>query len=278
MGRHAVVPVGADVLERITGAAAGNPLALVELAAGRRRGDPLAIGTTTGSGYARWLEGLAPDARRTLALAAAEDTGRLAWMEAAANALGLDLADLEAGERAGLVQVAYGALTWRHPLARSAAYQAVDPDERRAAHAALAAVLPDAEPDRRAWHRAAAAFGADEPAAAALDGAAARARARSAYATAATASERAARLSPDDADRARRLVAAAEAAWLGGQPARAEPALIEARGLEPGPRLRGEIDHLLGEIAIRTGAVMDGHATLVAGAEAMARTIPPRRS
>ncbi len=129
-----------------------------------------------------------------LALAAAADAGRLAWVDAAASELGLDLSALEEGERIGLITCSFGELAWRHPLVRSAAYRGVSPDERRSMHAALARALPDAEADRRAWHRAAAALGPDEGAAAGLERAAERARGRSAYAAAATAAERAADL------------------------------------------------------------------------------------
>ncbi len=80
--------------------------------------------------------------------------------------------DHEAGVIARLVTVRF-----RHPLIRSAIYQAASIAERHAAHAALAEVLAD-DPDRRVWHRAAAAVGRDPAVGAELEETARRARSR----------------------------------------------------------------------------------------------------
>ncbi|MET0685757.1 MAG: LuxR C-terminal-related transcriptional regulator, partial [Solirubrobacteraceae bacterium] len=153
-----------------------------------------------------------------------------------------------------------------HPLARSAVYAAATPEQRRAAHRALADALPDRDLDRRAWHLAAAATGTDEAASAALEQAGTGARRRSAYGDAAAAFERGARLTADDERRARLLRDAAETAWLAGLATRASALLDEARETTAAPDLRVRIDRLAGEIAVRRGPVMRGHAMLVATA------------
>ena len=86
---------------------------------------------------------------------------------------------------------------------------------------------------------------------------------RSAYAAAATAAERAAQLSPGDRPRARRLMAAAEAAWLGGRPERTLDRARGGAGPLPRPAAAGEIEHLRGQALIRAGDVMEGYGVLV---------------
>jgi DNA-binding CsgD family transcriptional regulator len=273
VGREATTPPAPGVVEHLTRATGGNPLALVELATTAAELDleplegPLQIETSVERAYGRRIAELPLAARRILALAATEDSGRLAAIGTAAEELGLELSDLEPSERCALVSISYGVLSWRHPLVRSAAYRAVSADERRGMHAALARALShDSEIDRRAWHLAAAALGPDEAVAAALEGAGRRARSRSAYGAAATAAERAAQLTPDDGSRARRLFAAAEAAWLGGHADRALRTLEDALALMPEPRLLAELQHLRGQAVIRAGDIMAGHDILVAGA------------
>jgi DNA-binding CsgD family transcriptional regulator len=137
-------------------------------------------------------------------------------------------------------------------------------------HRALAAALPDRDIDRRAWHLAAAAVGVGDSASAALEQAGARARDRSAYATASAAFERAGRLTAHGERRARLLWRAAEAGWLGGLADRAVSLLEESRASSGDGDVPIEIDQLAGQIALRRGPVMRGHAILTAAAAARA--------
>lgn len=270
-------PVAPELGARLHRQTAGNPLALVEVAAGSRDLDadlvdaPLPVTRRIERAFLRRAAALSPEARVVLALAAAEGEGRLEVIQRASAALGHAPAAIEGAERLGLVAVRDAALEFRHPLVRSAAYHAVSPAERREVHRALAAALKgERDGDRRAWHLAAAAFGPDEEAARALESAAARARARNAHAAAATAFARAGRLSVESPDRARRLVAAAEAAWIAGHAEGVSELLAEALACAADPRVRADAHALRGHLAVRRGPVMEGHAILVDAARALA--------
>jgi DNA-binding CsgD family transcriptional regulator len=253
-------------------ATAGNPLALLELAADAPdlalapEGAPVLVSAKISRAFRQRAGTLDDAARRALVLAATSESGDLPLLERAAGQLGIDLSALADAESAGLVTLGAGTVEFRHPLARSAIYADATAGQRRAAHRALAAVLPDRELDRRAWHLAASAVGADDPASAALEQAAARSLDRSAYPNAAAAFERAARLAADPERRARLLWQAAEAGWLAGLADRAIALLDEARGSTSDPVLAVKVDHLAGHIAARRGPVMRGHAILTAAA------------
>ena len=272
--------LGADVAARLIQTTGGNPLALLELAADGTRlaatppTAPVPISTSIARAFLRRFGGLPEPTRRVLVLAATSDRGDLAVLTRAAAVVGCDVHDLVAAETAGLVTLPPGAVAFRHPLARSAVYAEAPAAERRAAHAALAAALPDHDIDRRAWHLAAAAVGTDDRAAAALEQAGARARGRSAYAVAASAFERAAGLSADDDRRVRLLVEAADAAWLAGDMQRALTRLDDAGPGAEDAMLAARVDHLRGQVAMRIGPVMDGYPLAVRAAERIAATDP----
>ena len=152
-------------------------------------------------------------------LAAADPSGDTLLVRRAAGQLGIPVQVEAPAVEAGLVEFG-GRVLFRHPLVRSAAYRSASPRERQEMHRALAeATDPDADPDRRAWHRAQAAPGPDEEVAAELEHWAGRAQARGGLAAAAAFGERAALLTPDPGRRAQRLLAAARpagtpASWM----------------------------------------------------------------
>ncbi len=265
--------------ERLHGATAGNPLALIELAADARdlalapEGAPVLVSARISRAFLRRVDELDEAGRRALVLAATSDSGDLQMLERAGARLGIDLAALAVAEGAGLVTLDAGSVEFRHPLARSAVYAAGSAEERRDAHRALAAALPDRDVDRRAWHLAAAAVGTDDSASAALEQAGIRGRDRSSYATAAAAFERSARLATDAERRARLLLQAAEAAWHAGLADTPGALLDEARECTADVATGVAIDQLAGHVTIRRGPVMRGYEILTTAA---ARAGPER--
>jgi DNA-binding CsgD family transcriptional regulator len=255
--------VPTQVGDRLYEATGGNPLALIELpgvlsteqlAGSAPLEDPLPAGASVERAFARRVLSLPESSQRALLLAAASTSSEVETVVAALEALGLDASALEPAEDAGLLQLVDGRLGFRHPLVRSAVYQAAAPSERRAAHRALADALAESSHDEaRAWHLAAAALGPDDEVAASLVAAAARARERNAHATAASALERAAQLTPDPANRLERLSRAGEAAWAGGDPVRALGLLDAADAIAEAAADRARLLHLRGRIVRRVG-------------------------
>jgi len=91
--------------------------------------------------------------QRLLLLAAAEPTGDPALLWRAAGSIGISADAVSPAEADGLLTVG-DRVTFRHPLVRSAVYQAAPTVDRRQAHRVIAEVTdPRIDPDRRAWHR-----------------------------------------------------------------------------------------------------------------------------
>ncbi|MEV0175442.1 LuxR family transcriptional regulator [Streptomyces sp. NPDC050803] len=109
-----------------------------------------------------------------------------------------------------------GEFVFRHPLVRSTVVQMATPNERRAAHAALAQVHRD-DMERRATHLAAATVDPDEEVAAALEAAADSATRRGGSVAAVAWLTRAAELSETREERSRRLGSAAHTAAHSGR-------------------------------------------------------------
>jgi DNA-binding CsgD family transcriptional regulator len=119
---------------------------------------------------------------------------------------------------------------FRHSLIRSAVYHGAPDADRRQAHEALAAAIDvDRDPDRRAWHRAAATGVPDEDVAGELERAANRAQNHGAYAASAALLARAAQLTPVPSRRAVRFLGAATADLTAGSSVRAHANLTLAR-------------------------------------------------
>jgi DNA-binding CsgD family transcriptional regulator len=229
-----------EVRDRIIAEARGNPLALLELPRGVERAqlvggfelpDVVSVPRRIEDVY-RWRSNSLPAATRLLLLvAAAEPTGEAALLWRAAAHLDLTAEAAAPAEAAGLVEIDTR-VRFRHPLVRSAVYQAATPPDRRRAHHALAAATdPQRHPDRRAWHRAQAVLGTDEDAAAELERSAGRARARGGLAAAAAFLHRAAELTPEPARRAARTLDAAHTTHeAGGSAAAAQLLEVAAQG------------------------------------------------
>src|SRR5260370_1316729 len=190
--------------------AAGNPMALIGVAkviaddpaAGRRwAAEPLPLTDRLSAVITSRFAGLPEQAKGALLLAAVADGPDL--RVAASRGAGPDARALVPAEQLGLVKVDRTGLEFSHPLVRSAIYHSAPFAQRAAAHRELAEALHD-QPDRRAWHLAAAALHPDEHVASLLEATAAQAQRRGGAAAAPPALERAAALSPDPADHAPR--------------------------------------------------------------------------
>ena len=218
-------PADDRVRDQIVAETHGNPLAILELPRGLTPAElaggfglPGAVplpGRIEDS-FRRQVNALPAQTRRLLQIAAADPTGDPVLVWRAAARLGIPVRAGTPAAESGLVE--FGArVRFRHPLVRSAAYQSASFGERQQAHGALAqATDPQADPDRRAWHRAAAAAGPDEQVAAELERSAGRARARGGLAAAAAFLERAVLLTADPDRRGARTLAAAQASLRAG--------------------------------------------------------------
>lgn len=266
-------PVTDELAQRLHRHTGGNPLALIEAAREiehfRDEGPielPLPIATRVSEVYASRWRALSDPCRQILLLAAASDTGDLPTIARAATATS-HLDTLEEAENHKLVELHPGHIEFVHPLARSAIYADASPQERRHAHRALAAALPDTDVDRRAWHLAQAAIGPDDAACSALEQSAIRSRDRNAYDVASRTFERAAQLAPEEPRRARLLLQAAESAWASGDGLRTKDLLQRAEAHSDGPELSSDIEHLRGRVATRLGPVSDAIPILLTGAK-----------
>src|SRR5271166_650607 len=263
------------VEQRIVAETGGNPMALVEL------GRELTEGELSGSAqlpeqlplssrleklFLSRVSPLPPETKTLLLLASAQQLGDPVLLWRAVEQLGIS-PEAAAGPEVERLLTLAPRVAFRHPLVRSAVYQGASPHERRQAHEALAAASdPELDPDRRAWHLAAAALGPDEEVAEELELAAGRARGRGGWASGAAFLERSAELTPDDGRRASRRLAAAEADLMAGDPGRARPLVEQVAGQLDDPLERAQARRLKGKIQVALGEPDEAPAILLEAA------------
>jgi DNA-binding CsgD family transcriptional regulator len=213
--------LAAPVRERLVQDADGNPLALLELPSALSSGQridvrelphvlPLSDRLRAAFG-ARFLK-LPASTRRIVLQGALAGSPQLTALEFGPG-LERDLAALQIAEQQRVVQIDRGQmrLTFAHPLIRAAVVELSTAAEVRSAHLSLSSRQVN-DPDRRAWHLAAAAIEADESVAALLEQTAIRNLHRGDTSSAIETMVRAAELSPDERERDTRLLRAAHLA------------------------------------------------------------------
>jgi DNA-binding CsgD family transcriptional regulator len=264
-----------NVRDRIIAEMRGNPLALLELPRGLTATQLAGgFGLVEAHGlmgqieesFVRRVSALPGETKSLLLVAAAEPVGDPLLLWSAAQSLGIAPAAVQAAEAESLL-VVDERVAFRHPLVRSAVYRSAAAEDRRAVHQALAKVTdPAVDPDRRAWHLAAAAAGPDEQVAAELQRSAGRAQARGGLAAAAAFLQRAVALTQDSARRADRALAAAQASFQAGE---FDTALRLVTTAEAGPLdeyQRAQVDLLRGHVAFATGVGNDAARLLLKAA------------
>jgi hypothetical protein len=276
-------PLDERVRDQIVAETRGNPLALLELPRGLTPaqlaggfGLPAAVPLSSRieESFLRRIDALPAETRRLLQLAAADPSGDLSLVLRAAARSGNSLHAAAPAADADLAE--FGArVRFRHPLLRSAAYRSASAADRLAIHGALAdATDPEADPDRRAWHRAQAATGPDEELAADLESSASRARARGGPAAAAAFSQRAALLSVDPNRRAERLLAAARTNLRAGAFG-AVLDLLAAAQAGPLDKLQGaRVELIRAQPSFASGRIREAPSLLFAAAGALGELDP----
>ena len=257
--------------------AAGNPLGLINLseviaddpAAGRRwAAQPLPLTDRLIAMRVAKFAALPGPARTAVLLAAVADNPDLK-----AGVPGLSADALAPAEQARVIRVTSQGVQFPHPLCRAAIYHSVPFAERAAAHRRIADALRD-QPDRYAWHLAAAALEPDEHVASLLEETAVQAQRRGGAAAAAHALERAAELSPREEDQARRLLAAAALALPDGQADRVEELASQVLSVSADPDLRVAARHLIGWALAWSNRQADALATLISVADEASPRLP----
>ena len=275
-----------EVVDRLVAETRGNPLALLELptelSASQLDGTAplpaqLRLTDRVEQVFLDRSRQLPAPVQLVLLVAAAEDAGDLAVVRAAAADRGADEHAVDAAVASGLLVIDDQVVRVRHPLVRSAIYQAATDPQRRAVHGALAEALGGrGDPDRAVWHRAAATEGPDPEIVDALAEVGARADRRGGYAAALAAYERAASLTTSAPQRATLTLAAARAAWAAGRVARSGDLLAQASATTGDPLLLADVARLRARIEVNIGSATDAHRIFTEAAGAVSGADPRR--
>ena len=263
------------IRDRIVAETRGNPLALLELPRGLSveqlaggfgllDAPRQALPTRLEESFQHRVQAIPAAARLLLLVAAAEPVGDPLLVWRAAERLGIEIAAADPTD--GLLTIEES-VRFRHPLVRSAVYRSAPVEQRRSVHLALAeATDREVDPDRRAWHLAAAAPAPDEAVARELERSAGRAQARGGVAAAAAFLQRAVGLTADPGRRTERALAAAELSFQAGELDTAQRllAMAEAGPLDGFQRARMELVHA--RVAFASGLLGDAPALLLKAA------------
>jgi DNA-binding CsgD family transcriptional regulator len=268
-------PVAAAQIAVATG---GNPLALIDLGSeltarqlteSSFADEPLPVGRNLEAFYLRRVRHLVPDLQLWLLIAAADSTGNLDLIDAAARELDLPGSPVDAAESAGLVELG-ATVRFRHPLVRSAAYNAAQGAQRRRVHGALSAAAARLGlVELEAWHAAKATLGTDPAVADRLERVADLAGRRGGFTSRANVLAQASTLTPHGGLKYARLVAAAEAALASGAAQLAKSLLDDVDEDALDPLSRGRLITTRASLSLFTAdpALMHAGANMLAAAE-----------
>jgi DNA-binding CsgD family transcriptional regulator len=261
--------------DRIVAETRGNPLAILELSRGMTSAelaggfalpDAVDVPAQIEERYRQRIDKLPATTQQLMLLAAADPVGDAAVLWRAAERLGLTPDSAQPAADAELLDIG-AQVCFRHPLVRSAVYCSAPMAARRAVHGALAAATdPEADLDRRAWHRAHAATAPDEAVAAELIDSAGRAERRGGVAAAAAFLERSVMFTVDPGERASRALAAARAKFEAADFASARSLLAVADAGQLDDLGRAKVQRMRAQIAFDLRRGSDAPALLLGAA------------
>jgi DNA-binding CsgD family transcriptional regulator/predicted ATPase len=251
---HSSHPISPASVSRLVVEAGGNPLALLELPSlmsptqlsiWSHGMDPLPIDSLLERAFSGSIGEMPEKTRAAVIQLAVLGRAPQRVLELALAESGLEMADLEPAEQAGLIVARDDGPEFRHALVRSAVFQSSPSTKRREAHlraaTALArAGLPNAL-EQRAWHLVAAGGAADEDLSAMIENAAVQEYQAANFAVAARLFERSADLTPAGGPIAQRLVRAGKCVQLTGGIAESHALLRRALQLTDDRMLRTQL-------------------------------------